>query len=224
MYFEQTESRAKPVTLTSIFGWMALALLMTTGVAIGIYLLLGFGILPVTMYYPLLIGSIVGYFIVFIVINFRVIKQNKSAVVPFFVYAAMMGVLLSSIMISTPIDIVVLAFGVSALLFGIMAGYGAVTKQNLHPMGSIAIMALLGSVILIPILWIWFNETLYWIVSFVMFGAIMLITAYDVWRMKQHLELGEVTQNTAIFFALQLYIDFINIFIRVVYFLSASRR
>lgn len=224
MYFEQTESRTKPVTLTSIFGWMALALLMTTAVAIGIYLLLGFGILPVTMYYPLLIGSIVGYFIVFIVINFRVIKQNKSAVVPFFVYAAMMGVLLSSIMISTSIDILVLAFGVSALLFGIMAGYGAVTKQNLHPMGSIALMGLLGSVILIPILWIWFNETLYWIVSFVMFGAIMLITAYDVWRMKQHLELGEVTQNTAIFFALQLYIDFINIFIRVVYFLSASRR
>ncbi len=224
MYFEQTESRTKPVTLTSIFGWMALALLMTTAVAIGIYLLLGFGILPVTMYYPLLIGSIVGYFIVFIVINFRVIKQNKSAVVPFFVYAAMMGVLLSSIMISTSIDILVLAFGVSALLFGIMAGYGAVTKQNLHPMGSIALMGLLGSVILIPILWIWFNETLYWIVSFVMFGAIMLITAYDVWRMKQHLELGEVTQNTAIVFALQLYIDFINIFIRVVYFLSASRR
>jgi FtsH-binding integral membrane protein len=163
---------------------MALALLMTTAVAIGIYLLLGFGILPVTMYYPLLIGSIVGYLIVFIVINFRVIKQNKSAVVPFFVYAAMMGVLLSSIMISTSIDILVLAFGVSALLFGIMAGYGAVTKQNLHPMGSIALMGLLGSVILIPILWIWFNETLYWIVSFVMFGAIMLITAYDVWRIN----------------------------------------
>ncbi|MFA5235227.1 MAG: Bax inhibitor-1 family protein [Bacilli bacterium] len=224
MYFEQTESRSKPVTLTSIFGWMALALLMTSAVAIGVYLLLGFGILPATMYYPLLIGSIVGYFIVFIVINYRVIKQNKSAVVPFFVYAAMMGVLLSSIMISTSIEILVLAFGVSALLFGIMAGYGAVTKQNLHPMGSIAIMALFGAVILVPILWIWFNETLYWIVSFVMFGAIMLITAYDVWRMKQRLELGEVHQNTAIFFALQLYVDFINIFIRVVYFLSASRR
>jgi hypothetical protein len=224
MYYEQTENLTKPVTLTSIFGWMALALLMTTGVAVGVYLLLGFGILPVTLYYPMLIASIVGYFIVFIIINYRVIKQNKSATVPFFVYAAMMGVLLSSLMISTSIDTLILAFGVSALLFGLMAGYGAITKQNLHPMGSIAFMGLLGAVIMIPILWIWFNETLYWIVSFVMFGAIMLITAYDVWRMKQRLELGEVSKNTAIFFALQLYIDFINIFIRVVIFLSSIRR
>ena len=224
-YFEQAETQQKQITLASIFGWMALALLVTSGVAIGMYLLLGFGILPPQLYMPLLIGASIGYFVTFIVINMRVIRQSaKSVTVPFFIYAAMMGIVLSSIMIYTSIDVIILAFLVSAVLFGVMAGYGALTKHNLTGMGSIAFMAFFGAFILFPIVWIWYNETLYWIITFVMFGAIMLITAYDVWQMKNHLAYGEMTKQTAIYFALRLYVNFINIFIRVVIFLSAGRR
>ncbi len=225
MYYQEVDTRTKQASLTTIFAWMGLALLVTAAVAVGLYLLLGFGIMPVSWYMPLMIGSAVGYFILFFIINYRVMRRsNKSVVVPFFLYATMMGVLLSSIMIYTAIDVIILAFGVSALLFGVMAGYGALTKRNLHPMGAIASMAFMGALIMSLVLWFFFNETLYWIVSFVMFGAIMLITAYDVWLIQRQIELGEMNRNTAIYFALRLYIDFINIFIRVVIFLSASRR
>jgi len=211
--------------MTSVFAWMALALAVTSGVAIGLYFLLGFGLLPIDMYLPLLIGATIGYFVTFAIINFRVMRQNgKSVVIPFFIYAAMMGIVLSSIMLYTAIDIIILAFLVSALLFGVMAGYGYLTKRDLTTMGSIASMAFLGAFILIPILWIWYNETLYWVVTFVMFGAIMLITAYDLSMMKKQIAYGMVTKNTAIYFALRLYVNFLNIFIRVILFLSASRR
>lgn len=221
----QSEAFAKPITLTAIFGWMALALAVTSAVAIGIYLLLGFGILPPDLYMPLMVGSMVGYFVVFFIINRRVMRQSeKSVLTPFLIYAGMMGVMLSSIMIFTAIDIIILAFLVSSLLFGAMAAYGAITKQNLTVMGSIASMAFIGAFIMFPILWFWYNETLYWIITFVMFGAIMLITAYDTWLIQRQIEAGGMTKNMAIYFALRLYINFINIFIRVVIFLSASRR
>ena len=225
MYYQDIDTNVKKVTLASIFGWMALALAVTSGVAIGIYLLLGFGLLPVEWYMPLLIASSIGYFITFIVINFRVLRNStKSAVVPFFIYAAMMGVVMSSIMLYTAIDVIILAFLVSAVLFGAMAGYGYFAKRDLTAMGSIASMAFIGAFILVPILWFFYNETLYWIVTFVMFGAIMLITSYDVWMIKKQLEYGSPSRNAAVFFALRLYVDFINIFIRVVMFLNASRR
>lgn len=221
----QTEAFAKPISLASIFGWMALALGITSAVAVGMYLLLGFGILPPEFYMPLMIGSMVGYFVIFFIINYRVMRQsNKSVLTPFLIYAGMMGVMLSSIMLYTAIDIIILAFLVSAVLFGTMAAYGAITKHNLTVMGSVASMAFMGAFILFPILWFFYNETLYWIITFVMFGAIMLITAYDTWLIQRQIAQGGMTKNMAIYFAMRLYINFINIFIRVLIFLSARRR
>ena len=224
MYYEEA-IETKKLTLTSIFAYMGLALLITTAVAVGLYLLLGFGLLAPAAYFPLLIGSSIGYLITFIVINYRVMRQSqKSVLTPFIIYAVMMGVVLSSIMIYTAIDVIILAFGVSALLFGMMAAYGALTKRNLNGMGAVASMAFLGAFILFPIVLIFYNDTLYWIITFVMFGAIMLITAVDVRRIQQTLEMGEMSKNMAIYFALRLYVNFINIFIRVVMFLNAGRR
>ncbi len=225
MYYNEVDTQTKPITLSAIFGWMALALLTTSAVAIGIYLALGFGLLPVALYQPLMIGSVIGYFVVFIIINYRVMRRSeKSVVTPFFIYAAMMGVMLSSIMIFTQIDVLILAFAVSALVFGMMAAYGALTKHNLNIMGTIASMALIGSLVLFPILWFFYNDTLYWTITFVMFGAILLLTAYDTWMIQRQIEIGGMNKNMAIYFALRLYINFINIFIRVVIFLSARRR
>jgi FtsH-binding integral membrane protein len=56
-----------------------------------------------------------------------------------------------------------------------------------------------------------------------MFAFILLITAVDVYRIKQTSELGMMSENLAIFFAFQIYYDFIYIFIRILAFIASRR-
>jgi uncharacterized protein len=226
MYYGEVQEKTSSVSMmTKVFGWMGLGLLVTAAVAVGIYFLLGLGIIPVTAYIPLLIAASVGYFILLFFINFRVLRgSSKSVVVPFMLYATTMGILLSTLMITFEIETLALAFGASALVFGMMALYGALTKRDLSLMGSMAFMFFFGAFVIGLINFFFFNETIYWIVSFVMFGAILLITAYDVWMIRRSIDSGIMTNNLAVYFALKLYVDFIFIFLRVVYFIALSRR
>jgi FtsH-binding integral membrane protein len=223
-YEDVSSERSYSSPLSRVFGWMGLALAITATVAYGVYWFLNAGLLSPEVYMVLMIGSVVFYFVLLIVINVRVLRNRKSALVPYLLYATTMGILLSTLMFSFTIETIGLAFGVSALVFGMMAAYGAVTKQNLNVMASIAFMMLFGSIILSLINLFFFNESIYWITSFAIFGAILLITAWDVWRLQRQIEMGDLTRNMAIFFALQLYVDFINIFLRVLYYLSYRRR
>lgn len=209
-----------------IFMYMGIALGWTAIVATGVFFLLAAGFIPIDVYEPLLIGASVLNIVIIFVIQFSVLRRQgqKSIAVPFGIYATTMGILLSTLMISYDLVTLATSFGISAVLFGAMALYGATTKQNLRPMGMVASMAFLGVFIISIINLIWFNETVYWIVSFASFGLILLITAYDVWRIQRHIESGTINNNIAMYYALQLYVDFIYILIRVSQFLGYARR
>lgn len=209
-----------------IFKYMGIALGWTALIAVGVFFLLATGIIPVELYEGLVIGASIFNLVLIFVIQFSVFRKQgeKSIVGPFALYATSMGVLLSTLMITYDLVTLALSFGVSALLFGAMALYGAKTKQNLRPMGMVASMAFLGVFVLSIINLIWFNEMIYWVVSFASFGLILLITAYDVWRIQRQIESGMVSKNIAMYLAFQLYVDFIYILIRVAQFLGYARR
>ena len=65
----------------------------------------------------------------------------------------------------------------------------------------------------------------YWITDFVIFGIIFVITAIDINRVKKIAEMGGFSSNTnlAIYCAYTLYVDFINIFLRVLYYVMVSK-
>ena len=60
---------------------------------------------------------------------------------------------------------------------------------------------------------------IYWIVSFALFAAMMFITIFDIWNIKKICEKGEMSTNLELYCAFTLYVDFIYILIRVLYFL-----
>jgi FtsH-binding integral membrane protein len=62
-----------------------------------------------------------------------------------------------------------------------------------------------------------------WFISFGIFGVVLLIVAYQVWFVKQITAAGEITNAEAMYLAFSLYISFINIFLRILRFLAASR-
>jgi FtsH-binding integral membrane protein len=58
-------------------------------------------------------------------------------------------------------------------------------------------------------------QPLYWLVSFLFFFAIILLTIFDLKRVKEIAMSGVATKNMAMLCALNLYVDFIYIFLRV---------
>lgn len=211
--------------LTKVFGWFALALGLTGVTAIGLVTLLTMGILSIDAYYSIVGVASVVFFVVYLMIIFRRFTASSSSMAPlFFTYAITMGVILSPITIVYDVAIVGQAFGITALIFGMMALYGSTTKVNLMGLGNLAMMAILGSFVLIIFNFFIGSDSLSWLISFVLFGAILLLVSYQVWVVRQLEMYGSNDQQTAMFAALGLYASFINIFLRVLQFIAFSRR
>lgn len=153
-------------------------------------------------------------------------KQLGLAAAMYVVYSIINGITLSVIFYAYDIGTIQDAFLMSAIVFGVMAAYGYFTKKDLSSMGSICAMALLG-VILVSLLNVLFFKSsgLDMLMDYVVVLLFVGITAYDMYRMKQMaLEGGAEEENRiALFTGMQLYLDFINIFLRLVRIMSKKR-
>ena len=126
-----------------------------------------------------------------------------------------MGIMISSIFAVVNTWLILIAFGVSASMFGVLALYGYITKKDLSTLGSIAFMFLWGGLILSLINWLIGSEAIGWISSFVTFGAILLFVSFDMAQVKKIAEAGAGSKNICLYCALQLYVDFMYIFMQV---------
>ena len=77
----------------------------------------------------------------------------------------------------------------------------------------------MGAIILGLINWLIQSTMIMWIVSFAVFAAVMFITIFDIWNIKKICERGAMSNNLALYCAFTLYVDFIYLLIRVLYFL-----
>jgi FtsH-binding integral membrane protein len=223
--FSYSEPASTSTALSRVFGWMGLALAITALLSFGVYLGLESGLIDQQLYGGLLIGAVVVYFLTYLFVMFSGLRGGRgNALIPFILYAASFGVLLSTLPFVYPYEMIATAFGISAFVFGAFALYGAVTKQNLNSLGQFAIVALLGAIILMVINLFIRSQPLDILLSFVVFGAVLLIVAYQVWVVKQLAGAGMMTRNQEIMAALGLYISFMNIFLRILRFLAMSRR
>lgn len=217
--------RSEASALGRVFGWMGLGLALTAFMSFGVFFGVVSGVINQGTLMTLLIGSGIVLFGSYLYFMFGGLRYGKgNALIPFALYAASFGVLLSTLPVAYPIDLIGTAFFTSALVFGIFAWYGATTKTNLFGMGQFAIIALLGA-ILLSIFNIFIGSVGFdWILSFVIFGAVLLLVAYQVWIVRQLALSGEMTRNQEITAAFSLYISFMNIFLRILRYLAMSRR
>jgi FtsH-binding integral membrane protein len=223
--YTYSETSTPASALSRVFGWMGLALAITAVLSFGIFLGRGSGLIGEELYGGLLIGAVVVYFLTYFYVMFSGLRRgNGNALIPFILYSASFGVLLSTLPFVYPYEMIATAFGISAFVFGAFAFYGAVTKQNLNRLGQFAIIALLGAIILMVVNLFITSQPLDILLSFVIFGAVLLIVAYQVWVVKQLALAGMMTRNQEIMAALGLYISFMNIFLRILRFLAMARR
>lgn len=200
--------------LSKVYGWMFLGLLVTAGVAFGVAsspALIETLILNRLLFWILLLAPIglVWY------LSARVDKiAPTTAAILFLVYAAMVGITSSVVLLIYTGASVVSAFVITSGMFGAMAVFGTVTKRSLAGVGQFMFMGLIGLIIASIVNIFLFNDVLSFVISIV--GVIVFtgLTAYDAQTLKNmavSLPEGKVG-SYAVVGALSLYLDFINLF------------
>ncbi len=145
---------------------------------------------------------------------------TATATIAFYAYAIVNGITLFSVFLVYTNTSIVSTFLITALMFGSAAVYGKVTKRDLSSMGSFLFMALIGIIIASIVNLFMHSGTLSFIISIVGIIVFVAFTAYDVKKLQDlsaFVDEGdsEGIRKIAIIGALQLYLDFINIFIKL---------
>jgi FtsH-binding integral membrane protein len=210
---------ARPVTveasnsfLTHAFLWMFVGLLLSAGVAV--LAQNNEALLNFAQTYGLLL--FIGVLVLPMVIGFGINRIGATAALGlFFVYAAALGVILGLIVGSYPQASVASAFLTSAGMFGGAALYGATTKRSLANLRGFLTMALIGLFVALLVNLFLASSTISWALSLLGVVLFTALTAYDVQRIQvgQLVAMTGSVEKAAVLGALNLYLDFVNLFL-----------
>lgn len=143
----------------------------------------------------------------------------------FYVFAATNGLTIAQIFWVYSLTSIAKTFFICAGTFGAMSAYGYFTTQDLTKWGSFLFYALLGLIIMSLVNIFTRSTTFEWIIS----GAGVLIfiglTAWDTQQIKQMVlnTPAEWQGHISTYGALNLYLDFINLFLYLLRFFGNSR-
>lgn len=210
------------------YAWMFLSLILTAVSAISVAFSpqLATAIIHNSVVFYSIIAA---QLIVVLILSFGINKMPVGlALFMLFLYAAITGVTLSTIFYVFSLKTIGIAFFASALIYGIMALYGTFTKSNLSPIASFLFIGLLGGIIIsfINIL-ILHSSTLDTLISLGLVLIFAGLTAYDHQKLKEYAlntnaETSANITRASIFGALQLYLDFINLFLLILRLLDKN--
>ncbi len=200
--------------MNHVFGWMAAGLALSGAVAWVVMSSAAIFQAVAGLYIPLIIAELVMVF----VLSARLSKMSAGAAAAMFLaYAALNGLTLGVIVAMYTGASVARVFFITAGSFGAMAAIGAVTKKDLTGMGSFLMMGVIAILIAMVVNLFLASSALDWAISVI--GALIFagLTAYDVQKFKAAGYMGFKTKREAsqwaIRGALNLYLDFINMFI-----------
>lgn len=165
-----------------------------------------------------------------VVVLFTFLRKKVSpgvAKLLFVLYSAISGLTLSSIFIAFKLSSIIMVFISAALMFGLLAIYGYVTKQDLSSLGKILIFALIAVLIMSLINIFVMNSFFGVVVSVISIVVFLGLTAWDMQALKAmynyYSNNEDELNKVAIYGALDLYLDFINIFLQLLNLFGSSK-
>ncbi len=211
---EQVE-QANRKFISKVYGWMTIALVIS-----------GFSALYTANSYTLINliwGSRFGFLFLAIAelvlvfwLSASIHKISKTAAtIAFIGYSILNGMTFSSIFVMYTTASIFRVFLASAAMFGAMTIYGMFTKRKLNSVGRYLMMGLFGVIIATLLNFLFRSSTLDFIISLVTLAIFIGLTAYDtqkIIKVSSYNDGSEIFQKVAIICALELYLDFINIF------------
>lgn len=214
----EKKKSAQMAVFRQVYIWMSLALFIT-----GMTALIVSGNNDLTyslLSNPVLFwGLIIAEFVLVYVLAGRIGRMSmQTATIVFIAYSIINGVTMSLLFLMYTSESIAATFFITAGTFGVMSLYGYMTKRDLSSWRSIFFMALIG-IIIASITNIFLkSETIYWIITYVGVLVFVGLTAYDTQRTKEAImrsEVNETAYKIALIGALNLYLDFINLFIYI---------
>ena len=203
--------------LLGIYNKMTLALVLTGAVAYWA----SSALLPL-MQSPLWIVMALLPLAFILVLSFGINRLSvPMATAVFYLFAAVMGVSLSTIFVLYTTASIAKVFFISAATFASASIYGYTTNRDLTSMGGFLIMGAVG-ILIAGIVNIWLQSSIMgFAISCIAVLVFTGLTAYDTQKLREeYLSQGAVygfdsAAKSSIFGALELYLDFINIFVHL---------
>lgn len=244
--FETKQTIVKPETNKStlvpkVFGAMFIGLLITMIIAGGIGFLFT-SLLNnaaddaavetlVTTLLIMLAVSAIGLIVMSIVIPIVFARGKHNVIIPFSIYVVLNGIMLSTLVFAVDWLILVEAIGLTCLIFGVISLIGLLGKGRIPGLGLLIIGLFLGIFVisLVNMLLTLFGGsdgyTLNWVISFLFFALVMLVSIKDIRDIKRIADAGaQNDSNLTLYCAFMIYTDFIGIFVRIVLLLARNKK
>jgi FtsH-binding integral membrane protein len=159
--------------------------------------------------------------------SFRIQKMSfGTAQLTYWAYAALNGVALSFIFIAYTQTSIARVFFITAATFAAMSLYGYTTRRDLSGFGSFLFMGLIGIIIASLVNIFLQSSAMSFAISVIGVLVFVGLTAYDTQKIKEWYvanDDGATMGKKAIFGALNLYLDFINLFLMLLRLFGSSR-
>lgn len=216
---------AAGVALTGVVAWLTYNAAVITNAAGQITGLTPFGSAifggPVTLI--LFLGTLGIVFF----ISFRISSlQPSTALMLFMGYAALLGLMLSSVFLAYTQTSITRTFFISAASFGALSLYGYTTQRDLSPIGAFLVMGLFGLILAMVVNIFLGSQGLAFAISVIGVLIFAGLTAWDTQRIKEMYNVnddGTMVGRKAVMGALTLYLDFINLFLFLLRFMGDRR-
>ena len=210
-------------SLTKVFGYMFLGFLVSALSAYGLYYLLINGTMDISSYGAITIFASITLIVLIFVSQYYCLRNKQGGMLTYILYTLCMGILLSSIMLTYSLKFLGFVFMCTGGSFGVMALYGLLTKRDTGSLGMFGLGGLFGIMTLSLVNIFLRSEGIYYLISYIGLASMLAITAYDINRIKHLSSSGFMNEGMAIYMALQLYTDFIYIFIRMAILIGRRR-
>jgi len=210
----------------AVYAWMAVGLAVTAAVAwfvsqssVALHLIFG-----TPLRWALILGSVA---IAWGVGSVALRISAAAATALFLVYSALVGAMISYIFLIYPTTTLVSALVVTGGTFGGMSLYGYVTKRDLSGMGSILIMCFWGLFLASIVNVFVASNAFSWFITYGVLVVFIGLTAYDTQKLRVIAEQigtnSDLAARYAIVGSLNLYVDFINIFLSILRIMGNRR-
>ncbi len=217
---EVDQATGARIFMNRVYNWMFCGLMITTLVAWGIAQYAASSEAALKQVMGLALPLIIVQLVLVIILSAAIRGMSAAtAGVLFIVYSAMNGFTLSPIFLYYTQTTIFLAFGSCALMFAATSTFGYMTGMRLDTVGSYCFMGLIGLIIASLVNFFLHSEVLDYVISYIGVAVFVGLTAWDTQKVRMIGEqAGEEAQSddmrkVAIVFALQLYLDFINLFL-----------
>ena len=213
--------------ISRTFGWMFIGLMITFALAAGLAMSGLVFVFFANPYIPVLL--LIAEVAVVLIMSAGIVKRPVGVTRALFtVYSILNGIVFSVYFYLYDVVNLIAIFGLTALFFGAFALYGRFTRADLSKLRPLLIGGLIFLLIASLLTMLINMSGMERVICMAGIVVFLCFTAYDTQKIKAFYSYysasPDMLAKASIFSALQLYLDFINLFLYLLRFLGNKRR